>query len=61
VLSRPRRGHHAGGAANRHAERTGRLSADDTARKREFREAHRLFLEIAAVIRAEQVAKELGA
>jgi tetratricopeptide (TPR) repeat protein len=46
-----------------HVERAelARLSADDAARKREFREAHRLFLEIGAVIRAEQVAKELGA
>jgi hypothetical protein len=29
--------------------------------QRELREAHRLFLEIGAPIRAEQVAKELGA
>jgi hypothetical protein len=37
-----------------------RLNGDDTARRRELREAHRLFLEIGAPIRAEQVAKELG-
>jgi hypothetical protein len=37
-----------------------RLNGDDTARQRELREAHRLFLEIGAPIRAEQVAKELA-
>jgi hypothetical protein len=37
-----------------------RLNGDDTARRRELREAHRLFLEIGAPIRAEQVAKELA-
>jgi len=38
-----------------------RLTRDETTRERELREAHRLFLEIGAPIRAEQVAKELGA
>ena len=44
-----------------HVERAelARLSGDDAARERELREAHRLFLEIGAPIRAEQVAKEL--
>src|SRR5262249_14172133 len=37
-----------------------RLANDETTRQRELREAHRLFLEIGAPIRAEQVAKELG-
>ena len=37
-----------------------RLTGDDAARQRELREAHRLFLEIGAPIRAEQVAKELA-
>jgi hypothetical protein len=37
-----------------------RLAHDETARQRELREAHRLFLEIGAPIRAEQVAKELA-
>ena len=37
-----------------------RLSGDDTARQRELREAHRLFLEIGAPIRAEQVERELA-
>src|SRR5262245_42750339 len=32
------------------------LNGDDTARRRELHEAHRLFLEIGAPIRAEQVA-----
>ncbi len=46
-----------------HVERAelARLNGDDTTRQRELREAHRLFLEIGAPIRAEQVAKELGA
>ncbi|HSD11511.1 MAG TPA: AAA family ATPase [Candidatus Binatia bacterium] len=35
------------------------LNGDDTGRRRELREAQRLFLEIGAPIRAEQVAKEL--
>ena len=45
-----------------HIERAelARLNGDNTARQREFREAHRLFVEIGAPIRAEQVAKELG-
>jgi hypothetical protein len=45
-----------------HVERAelARLSGDDTARQRELREAHRLFVEIGAPIRAEQVAKELA-
>ena len=45
-----------------HVERAelARLSGDETTRQRELREAHRLFLEIGAPIRAEQVAKELG-
>jgi hypothetical protein len=37
-----------------------RLTGDKAARERELREAHRLFLEIGAPIRAEQVAKELA-
>ncbi len=45
-----------------HVERAelARLSGDDATRERELREAHRLFLEIGAPIRAEQVAKELA-
>jgi tetratricopeptide (TPR) repeat protein len=45
-----------------HVERAelARLNGDEVARQRELREAHRLFLEIGAPIRAEQVAKELG-
>jgi class 3 adenylate cyclase/tetratricopeptide (TPR) repeat protein len=44
-----------------HIERAelARLSGDDATRRREFREAHRLFLEIGAPIRAADVAKEL--
>jgi tetratricopeptide (TPR) repeat protein len=44
-----------------HAERAelARLNGDDTARQRELREAHRLFLEIGAPIRAAEVAREL--
>jgi tetratricopeptide (TPR) repeat protein len=38
-----------------------RLSADDPARRRELREAHRLFTEMGAPFRAEQVERELGA
>ncbi len=37
-----------------------RLSDDETTRQRELREAHRLFLEMGAHIRAAEVAKELG-
>jgi hypothetical protein len=37
-----------------------RLSGDEAARERELREAHRLFTEIGAPIRAAEVAKELG-
>jgi hypothetical protein len=37
-----------------------RLAGDEASRQRELREAHRLFLEIGAPIRAEQVAKELA-
>jgi hypothetical protein len=37
-----------------------RLTYDETTRQRELREAHRLFLEMGAPIRAEQAAKELG-
>jgi tetratricopeptide (TPR) repeat protein len=45
-----------------HVERAelARLTGDDPSRERELREAHRLFLEISAPIRAEQVAKELA-
>jgi tetratricopeptide (TPR) repeat protein len=44
-----------------HVERAelARLNGDDTACQRELREAHRLFLEIGAPIRAEQVTREL--
>jgi tetratricopeptide (TPR) repeat protein len=37
-----------------------RLAGDEAARQRELRDAHRLFLEIGAPIRAAEVAKELG-
>jgi tetratricopeptide (TPR) repeat protein len=45
-----------------HVERAelARLTGDGAARQRELREAHRLFTEIGAPIRAEQVARELG-
>ena len=45
-----------------HVERAelAKLIGDEATRQRELREAHRLFLEIGAPIRAEQVAKELG-
>jgi class 3 adenylate cyclase/tetratricopeptide (TPR) repeat protein len=45
-----------------HVERAelARLVGDNTARQRELREAHRLFLEIGAPIRAEEVARELA-
>ena len=45
-----------------HVERAelARLRGDDAARERELREAHRLFLEIGAPIRAAEVAKELA-
>jgi tetratricopeptide (TPR) repeat protein len=43
-----------------HVERAelARLNGDEPTRQRELREAHRLFLEISAPIRAEQVARE---
>jgi hypothetical protein len=37
-----------------------RLAGDETTRQRELREAHRVFVEMGAPIRAEQVAKELA-
>ena len=37
-----------------------RLTGDDVAHQRELREAHRLFTEMGASIRAAEVAKELG-
>jgi hypothetical protein len=45
-----------------HVERAelARLKGDETTRQRELREAHRLFTEIGAPIRAAEVAKELG-
>ena len=45
-----------------HVERAelARLVGDDTARRRELREAYRLFTQIGAPIRAEEVAKELA-
>jgi tetratricopeptide (TPR) repeat protein len=45
-----------------HVERAelAKLTGDEAARERELREAHRLFTEIGAPIRAAQVAKELG-
>jgi hypothetical protein len=45
-----------------HVERAelAELTGDNIARQRELREAHRLFLEIGAPIRAAQVAKELA-
>ena len=45
-----------------HVERAelARLKGDDAARRRDLREAHRLFLEIGAPIRAAEVAKELA-
>jgi class 3 adenylate cyclase/tetratricopeptide (TPR) repeat protein len=45
-----------------HVERAelARLTGDEAARRRELREAHRLFTEIGAPIRAAEVAKELG-
>jgi tetratricopeptide (TPR) repeat protein len=45
-----------------HVERAelARLAGDETARQRDLREAHRLFLEIGAPIRGAEVAKELG-
>ncbi len=44
-----------------HVERAelARLTGDEADRQRELGEAHRLFLEIGAPIRAEQVAREL--
>jgi class 3 adenylate cyclase/tetratricopeptide (TPR) repeat protein len=45
-----------------HVERAelARLTGDEVARERELREAHRLFTEIGAPIRAAEVARELG-
>jgi hypothetical protein len=45
-----------------HVERAelARLTGDEAARERELREAHRLFTEIGAPIRAVQIARELG-
>jgi Double zinc ribbon len=45
-----------------HVARAGlaRLTGDEAARERELREAHRLFLEISAPIRAAEVAKSSG-
>jgi hypothetical protein len=45
-----------------HVERAelARLTGDDAVRERELREAHRLFKEIGAPIRAAEVARELG-
>jgi hypothetical protein len=45
-----------------HLERAelARLLGDDAARQRELREAHRLFIEMGATIRATEIAKELG-
>ena len=45
-----------------HVERAelARLTGDAAARQRELREAHRLFMQIGASIRAAEVAKELG-
>ena len=37
-----------------------RLAGDEATRQRELREAHRLFIEMGAPIRAEQVATQLG-
>jgi len=37
-----------------------RLTGDESARERELREAHRLFTEIGAPIRAAEVAKKIG-
>jgi hypothetical protein len=44
-----------------HVERAelARLVGDESTRQRELREAHRLFLEIGAPLRAAMVAKEL--
>ena len=45
-----------------HVERAelARLRSDEATRQHELREAHRLFLEIGAPIRAVEVAKELA-
>ncbi len=37
-----------------------RLAGDEESSQKEFREAHRLFTEMGATIRAAEVAKELG-
>jgi hypothetical protein len=44
-----------------HVERAdlARLNGDESTRQRELREAHRLFTEIGAPIRAEEVARKL--
>jgi hypothetical protein len=44
-----------------HVERAelARLTGDEATRRLELREAHRLFVEIGAPIRAEEVAKDL--
>src|SRR5262245_26764537 len=46
-----------------HVERAAlaRVLGDEATRQRELREAHRLFTEMGATVRAEQVARELGA
>jgi len=46
-----------------HVERAalGRILGDEATRQRELREAHRLFTEMGATARAEQVVKELRA
>jgi hypothetical protein len=46
-----------------HVERAelARLTGDETNRQRELRDAHRLFIEIGATIRAAAIAKELAA
>ena len=45
-----------------HVERAAlaRVLGDEATRQRELREAHRLFIEMGATARAEQVARELG-
>jgi hypothetical protein len=44
-----------------HVDELARLTGDESTRERELREAHRLFTEIGATIRAEEVAKALAA
>jgi len=45
-----------------HLERAelARLTGDQTSRENALREAHRLFVEIGATARAEQIAREIG-